>query len=238
MPFSTRRVVMVTGSAGNLGTAVARAFLAPDTSLVLVDRSEARLARIYPELVGVDEHFLAHSVDLTDSTSVDGAVAETLRRFGRIDALVNTVGAYRAGKSLDETPLEDWDFLFDINTRSLFITCRSVIPTMKRQRSGRIVNVSSRAALSGEANAALYSASKSAALRLTESVAAELKDYGVTANCLLPGLIDTPPNRKAMPDSDFSRWVSPEAIAQVVLFLASDAAREISGAAIPVYGKS
>ncbi len=238
MPSSTRTVVMITGAAGNLGIAVAKAFLKNGARLVLVDRSAERLGRIYPDLVDSADHLLAHSIDLTDATAVAGSVAKALERFGQIDVLVNTAGGYRAGVPLDETSLEDWDFLFNLNARSLFIVCRAVIPSMRRQGSGRIINVASRAGLAGEANASLYSASKSVALRLTESMVAELRLTGVSANCILPGLIDTPANRQAMPNADFSRWVTPESLAEVILFLASDSARDVTGAALPVYGQS
>jgi NAD(P)-dependent dehydrogenase (short-subunit alcohol dehydrogenase family) len=229
---------MITGSAGNLGLAVARAFLNAHASVVLIDRAPDRLAQLFPELVNSEDHFLAQSVDLTDANAVAGTVDEALRQFDRIDVLINAAGGYRAGPSVDATPLEDWDFLFNLNARSIFITSRAVIPAMRRQGRGKIINVASRSALRGEANAALYSASKSVVVRLTESMAAELRDAGVNVNCVLPGIIDTPINRKAIPDADFSGWVKPEALADVIAFLASDAAREITGAAVPVYGRS
>jgi len=238
MPVKERRVVMITGSAGNLGLAVARAFLDAHASLVLIDRAPDRLAHLFPVLVNSEDHFLAQSVDLTDANAVAETVDEALRRFDRIDVLINAAGGYRAGPSVDATPLEDWDFIFNLNARSIFITSRAVIPAMRRQRRGKIINVASRSALRGEANAALYSASKSVVVRLTESMAAELRDAGVNVNCVLPGIIDTPINRKAMPNGDFSRWVQPEALAEVIAFLASDAAREVTGAAVPVYGRS
>jgi len=238
MPVKERRVVMITGSAGNLGLAVARAFLDAHASLVLIDRAPDRLAHLFPELVNSEDHFLAQSVDLTDANAVAETVDEALRRFDRIDVLINAAGGYRAGPSVDATPLEDWDFIFNLNARSIFTTSRAVIPAMRRQRRGKIINVASRSALRGEANAALYSASKSVVVRLTESMAAELRDAGINVNCVLPGIIDTPINRKAMPNGDFSRWVQPEALAEVIAFLASDAAREVNGAAVPVYGRS
>jgi NAD(P)-dependent dehydrogenase (short-subunit alcohol dehydrogenase family) len=229
---------MITGAAGNLGAAVAKAFLELGAKLVLVDRSSDRLAGLYPELVRSNDHFLAQSVDLTNSGSVEQAVATAVERLGRIDVLVNTAGGYRAGRRLEDLTAEDWDFLFDLNARSVFFACRSVIPVMRSQGAGRIINVASRAALSGEADASIYGASKTVVLRLTESMAAELRDAGITANCVLPGLIDTPANRAGMPNADFSHWVSPESIAGAILFLASDAARDISGTALPVFGRS
>ena len=231
------RVVIVTGAAGNLGSAVARAFQAAGAKLVLVDRAADRLPRLFPDLVDSPNHFLATSIDLTSADAVQTMVDETVKRFGRVDVLVNTAGGYRAGTPVHETPLEAWDFMLNLNARTVFIASRAVIPHMLRQGSGRIVNVAARAALKGGAKMAAYSVSKSAVVRLTESMAAELKKEGINVNCVLPGTIDTPQNRQAMPNADHSRWVKPEAIADVIQFLASDAARVVQGAAIPVYGK-
>jgi NAD(P)-dependent dehydrogenase (short-subunit alcohol dehydrogenase family) len=133
--------------------------------------------------------------------------------------------------------LADWDFLFGVNLRTTLLCCRAVIPQMLRQGGGIIVNVASRDGLAGSAGYSAYSASKSAVLRLTESLAAELKNSNINVNCIMPGTIDTPQNRKAIPNGDFSKWVEPEAIAEVILFLISNAARAINGAALPVYGK-
>jgi NAD(P)-dependent dehydrogenase (short-subunit alcohol dehydrogenase family) len=233
----TDRVVIVTGAAGNLGSAVARAFLSAAARLVLVDRAADRLPRLFPELAGSRDHFLATSVDLTDAEAVGGMVAEALERFGRLDVLVNTAGGYRGGTAAHETPLETWDFLMNLNARTLLITSQAVIPHMLEQGGGRIVNVAARAGLKGGARTSAYGAAKSAVIRLTESMATELKRENINVNCVLPSTIDTPQNREAMPKADFGRWVTPEAIADVILFLASDAARAVQGAAIPVYGK-
>jgi NAD(P)-dependent dehydrogenase (short-subunit alcohol dehydrogenase family) len=229
---------MVTGAAGNLGVAVANAFLELKSSLILVDRSADRLPKLFPALAGSSEHILAHSVDVTEGAAVQRAVDAAAEAFGGIDVLVNTAGGYRAGKRLEELTEEDWHFLFDLNARSIFNTCRAVIPVMRRRGRGRIISVASKAALSGEAEASIYSASKSVVVRLTESMAAELIESGITVNCVLPGLIDTPANRAAMPTADFSSWVTPESIADLITFLASDEARDISGAALPIYGRS
>lgn len=231
----SNRVVMVTGAAGNLGVAVSRAFQASGAHLVLLDRGADRLPKLFPELADSPAHFLATGVDLNDADAVTRAVEEAINRFGRIDALVNTAGGYKAGTPLHETSPGDWEFLMNLNARSVFTACRAVVPQMLKQGTGRIVNVASRAALSGDANAAVYSASKSAVVRLTESMAAELKGAGLNVNCVLPGMIDTPQNRRAMPGADVSTWVAPDALAEVILFLASDSARAINGAALPVY---
>lgn len=231
------KVVIVTGSAGNLGLATAQALQKAGAKTVLVDRSDDRLRENYPDLTDSPDHFLAGGVDLTNADSLARMAQATCERFGRIDALVNTVGGYRGGKPVHEMDLADWDFLFGVNLRTTLLCCRAVIPQMLRQGGGKIVNVASRDGLAGSAGYSAYSASKSAVLRLTESLAAELKTSNVNVNCLMPGTIDTPQNRKAIPNGDFSKWVEPEAIAEVILFLISDAARAINGAALPVYGK-
>ena len=232
------RVIIITGAAGNLGAATARAFQREGARLALVDRSPGRLPNLFPDLADSPDHFFAPPTDVTDPASVGVAIEEINRYFGRIDALVNTAGGYRAGTPLHETPLSDWDFMLNLNARSVFVMCQAVIPHMLRQGRGNIVSVASRAAIGGDAFHAAYSVSKTAVVRLTESMAAELKDHGVNANCVMPGLIDTPQNRAAMPGADFSKWVAPEAIADVILFLSSEGARAINGAAVPVYGRS
>lgn len=231
-------VVMVTGAAGNLGQAVVRAFESAGAKLVLVDRAPDRLPRLYPEMVYSPDHYLAVAVDLIDPQAVEAMAQESARLFGRVDVLANVAGGFRSGTPVHETPLETWDLMMDLNARSVLHTSRAVVPLMLEQRAGKIINVSARGALAGSARMGAYSASKSAVLRLTESLSAELKRGGINVNCVLPGTIDTPPNREAMPNADHSRWVAPEAIADVVLFLASDEARAVHGAAIPVYGLS
>jgi len=234
----SQRIVLLAGASGNLGQAVERAFHAAGARLVLLDRATDRLPQLFPELAETPEHLLLGAVDVTDAASVEQAVQTILARFGRIDVLANTVGGYRAGQPVHETPPETWDFMLNLNARAAFILSRAVSPPMLTQGGGKIVHVAARAALAGGANAAAYSASKAALLRLVESQAEELKRANVNVNCVLPGTIDTPQNRQAMPKADHSRWVAPEAIADVILFLASEAARAIHGAAVPVYGQS
>ena len=231
----TNRVVAITGGAVNLGMAVGKAFSDAGARLAFIDRSPGKLSDVFPESAG---HFIASPTDVTDPASAAAAVTEIADKFGRIDALVNTAGGYRAGTPLHETAIGDWDFMLNLNARSVFVTCQAVIPLMLKQGYGKIINIASRAALNGDAYHAAYSASKAAVVRLTESMAGELKDAGLNVNCVMPGLIDTQQNRAAMPDGDFSKWVAPDAIADVILFLASDAARAVNGAAIPVYGRS
>ena len=158
-------------------------------------------------------------------------VREAVQSCGRIDVLLNIAGGFRAGEPVHETSLDTWDFMLNLNARSVFLMCRAVLPHMIGQRRGKIVSIGARAAFAGPKNMAAYSVSKTAVVRLTESISSEVKGYGINVNCVLPGTIDTPANRDAMPSADFTKWVQPEALVDVVLFLASDAA-------VPVFGLS
>jgi NAD(P)-dependent dehydrogenase (short-subunit alcohol dehydrogenase family) len=228
------KVAVVTGAAGNLGRAVAAAFEAAGARVALVDRSTDAIVSVYGE--GVSR--LAVGADLTDEASVSAAVARIAGHFGRIDVLANIAGGFRMGPPVHETPVETWDFMMDVNAKSAFLMSRAVLPHMLAGGWGRVVSVSARAAVRPSGWMAPYCVSKAAVITLTESLAAEHRTDGVTVNCVLPGTIDTPQNRADMPDADWSRWVAPQALADVVLFLASDAARAVNGAAVPVYGAS
>lgn len=238
MPDLSNRIAVITGASGNLGSAVARLFLASGARLVLIDRIKGRLSASFPELDDSADHILIDSVDVGDPGVMQWVVQQTLDHFDRLDILVNTVGGYQAGAPLHRTPLETWDAMLNLNARTVVVACQAVIPVMLEQGYGKIINVASRAGLSGSLNASAYSAAKAAVLRLTESMAAELKMGGINVNCVIPGTIDTLGNRQGNPQGDPKRWVTPESVAEVILFLASDAARDIYGAAIPVYGRS
>lgn len=232
------RVAIVTGASGNLGSAAAKILNRLGVKLVLVDRHLEALHNIFDDLVDPNNVFFSAPTNVLDENSVDDMINEALNRFERIDILLNIVGGYYAGTPVHETSLDTWDFMLNLNARSVVITSSAVIPTMLEQKSGKIINIASRAAIRGTANTAAYSASKSAVLRITESMSAELKVSGVNVNCVIPGTIDTPDNRLAMPEVDYNHWVSPDSIAGVIVFLASDAARDVHGAAIPIFGLS
>ena len=234
----SNRVVMITGPAGNLGQAVAAKLLTLDASLILVDRSDDRLPKMYPQLADTKEHFLATGVDVTNLESVEAMVVRALDHFGGIDGLVNTVGAFRAATPLHAVTLDVWDMMIKINATTTLLTSRCVIPAMVEVGKGSVVNIASRNALHGGANTAAYSAAKSAVIRITESLSEEVKASGVNVNCVLPGTIDTPQNRSAFPDDDYQTWVDPAEIANVIAFLLSEEASAIHGASIPVYGLS
>ncbi len=229
------QTVLITGACGNLGKAVAEEFSSKGWTMVLVDREQALLASVH----GADgDRQLSLAADLLDAAAVQAAVERALERFGRIDVLCNLAGGFRMGEAVHETSDATWDFLMGLNVRSVMHTARAVVPAMLAAGGGCIVNVGAGAAGRGGANMGAYAASKSAVARLTESMAAELRERGVRVNCVLPSIIDTPENRKDMPKADPSRWVSPRSLAGVIAFLASDAARDIHGASLPVSGLS
>lgn len=233
----SNQVVIITGATGNLGRALVERFHTAGARLVLVERNPDKLKQAYPELDGHPDHLLT-AADLTDAEAVQAAVSAALDRFGRVDVLVNTVGGFRAGTPLHETPLDTFDFLMNLNARSVYIAAQAALPAMLAQGRGKIINIAARPGLEGRANQAAYSASKAAVLRLTESMAAEYRMHGINVNAIIPGTIDTPQNRAATPDADFRRWVQPESVADVIAFLASDLARDVHGAALAVLGKS
>lgn len=231
------KVVVITGAAGNLGRAVAAAFAARGARLAMLDLNEQVIRAVIDELpAGTEAH--AYAVNLLESESVNQTVDSVIAHFGRIDVLANIAGGFTMGPLIQDTDDQSWDFMMNLNARSVFYTCRATIPNMLENGWGRIINVSARAALEGKARMGPYCASKAAVKTLTESLAAENKFDNINVNCILPGTIDTPQNREAMPEANFDNWVPPAALADVVVFLASEAARCVTGAAIPVYGKS
>lgn len=225
------KTVLITGAAGNLGSAVARAFQQQGADLILADYDEAGLS-------AVAEPGQRIQVDLTDESSVQAMLESAVGKASKIDVLANIAGGFTMGPLLHETQSKDWEFMMNLNARSVFYTCKAVVPVMLQQGGGKIVNVSARAANEGKGKMGPYCASKAAVITLTESLAAEHKYNNINVNCILPGTIDTPQNRSDMPDANFSRWVPPAALADVIVFLSSDAARGVTGAAIPVYGQS
>lgn len=234
--METQRVVLITGAAGSLGVAVADTFRRGGARTVLVDRSLEKLRRAHREATDSRTCLLIGDVDLADDGAARAIVARATGAFGAVDVLVHTVGAFRAGSSVAEEDLATWDLLLTVNLRTALVACRAVLPGMLARGQGRIVSVASRDALVGARGTAAYAASKAALLRLTESVADEGRGRGVTANCVLPGTIDTAQNRAALAAGERAALVPVDAVADVILFLASDAARAVSGAALPVYG--
>ena len=226
------RTILITGAAGRLGAAVAQLYAERGARLVLVDRNPEPLAAMVEAMPGSRSVV----VDLFDAAAAQAAIDAALEEAGRVEVLCHLAGGFRMGQAVHQTSAETWDFLVDINARTLLHIARAVVPHMIAAGGGKIVTVGSVAGLSAGAHMGAYSAAKAGVLRLTEAMSAELRERGINVNCVLPTVIDTPENRAAMPAADPSRWVSPRALAEVIAFLASDAARAIHGAALPVTG--
>ena len=231
------KVALITGGTGCLGRAVTLAMLHEGASVIAtyIKKDEADALH---DAVGPHAHLELLPLDATDESACRALVDGITARHGRLDFLVNAIGGYAGGKPLWETDPRTYQLMLTLNLHAGFNLARIVVPAMLRQKSGAIVNVASKAALDHAAGASAYAASKAATLALFDCLAQDVKGTGVRVNSVLPSIIDTEPNRKAMPDADFSRWPKPEEIAQVILFLCSNEARLIHGAAIPVYGES
>ena len=229
-----RRSVVVTGAFGSLGIAVARNFREQGAVVALLGHAQpsARLVAEFPA-----PHCVLGGIDLTRAASA-GIAMETVRAtLGSIDVLVNVAGGFR-WQTIEQGEIDGWDEMFATNLKSAVVSTKAALAQLLESPAGRIINVGSGAAArAAGAGMGAYTASKAGVHKLTESLAEELKDRGITVNAVLPGIIDTPRNRADMPKADFSRWVQPEAIAEVIAFLASEQAAAVTGALVPVYGR-
>ena len=232
------RLAFVAGGTGGLGRAVSLALLERDYTVAVTYRRREEWDALQSAVGAHKPQLEGYSVDVTDETVVAGVIENLAEKHGRLDALVNTVGGYSGGISLWELDTKVFEQMLALNLRSGFVLCRAVVPVMLKQGYGSIVNVASKAAFDHAAGAAAYAASKAAAIAMMDSLAADLKGSGVRVNSIVPSIIDTEANRKAMPKADFTKWPKPEDIARVVLFLCGDDAKVVHGASIPVYGDS
>jgi NAD(P)-dependent dehydrogenase (short-subunit alcohol dehydrogenase family) len=232
------KVVLVAGGTGGLGRSVTMAFLEAGAKVTVSYVATEEYAALASAAERKGGALAGAHVDVTDAQAVETFVAEIVARDGRVDILVNTVGGYAGGVNLWEVNPPEYDRMMQLNLKAGFVLARAVVPQMIKQNRGWIVNIASKAAFDHAAGASLYAASKAAALAMMDCLAAEVKPYNINVNSLLPSIIDTAANRKAIPNADFSKWPKPEDIARVILFLCSEDSRVIHGAAIPVYGKS
>lgn len=224
--YSERMNVLITGASGGLGVAVCQEFLASGARVIGVDRGWKTPAS-----------FATISADVSTAEGCESMVKQALEH-GPLDALVHLVGGFAGGAGVAETSDETWDTMMHINLRTAFCCIRAALKPMQAAGRGRIVAVGTRMALEPSPKFAAYAVSKAALVALIRNVAAEGQTFGVTANVILPSTIDTPANRAAMPKADFSRWVKPESIAKLLVFLVSDGAADTSGAVIPIYGRA
>ncbi len=233
------KTVVVAGGTGALGKSVSLAFLNAEARVIATYLSQPEYDVLATEAKAINASNISGvKLDVTDVTAVARLINETETRYGGIGALVITIGGYAGGKRLWEADLATFDKMINLNLRAAFIMARAVLPGMIRQKQGAIVNVASKAGYGHSGGAALYSASKAAALALFDSLADEVKDYNINVNSVVPSIMDTPANRKAMPKADFSKWPETDDVAKVIVFLCSEEARLIQGAAVPVYGRT
>src|SRR6266852_3753498 len=231
-------VVLVAGGTGGLGRAVTSAFLEEGANVVVTYRNQTEWDALKSEAAANTARLEGHSVDVTDEAAVRQLIEKILLKHSRLDAMVNAVGGYAGGLKLWEMETKVFEQMLNLNLRSGYALSRAAVRAMLKQGHGAIVNVAAKAAFDHAAGASAYAASKAAAVAMLDSLAAETKGSGIRVNTILPSIIDTEANRKTMPKADFAKWPKPEDIARVILFLCSDDARVIRGAAIPVYGDS
>lgn len=231
------RSVLITGGTGALGSAVTQRFLDDGFGVAVtwVVKEEAEALR---DQLGDPDRLMLVECDVTNSDELQRAVEDVGERFGSVDVLAHLVGAWRGGEPVQDHSLETWDFMMQLNLRSAFLASRAVLPGMLQNDRGRIVFVSSRTAREGRSGQAAYAIAKAGVSVLAETIAEETKGTGVTANVVAPSTLDTPANRRAMPKSDPNRWVTASDVAAAIAFLASDAAGQLRGAWLPVYGSA
>ena len=233
------KVALVAGGTGGLGREVALAFLAAGARTVVTYRVQSELDALVGDAGRAG--FAAptgFAVDATDVAATAALAGELDAKYGGVDILVNAVGGYGGGKNIWEEDLATYQRMMALNLQSGFALTHAIVPILIRKKRGWVVNVASRAGYGHSAGAALYAASKAAALSFFESLAEEVKPYAINVNSVVPSIFDTPANRRAMPRADYAVWPKPAEIAAVILFLCSEPARLIHGAAIPVYGRT
>ena len=231
----SNKVVLVTGGTGALGRALVNKFINSSAITISSYRDDKEAENLKSENVKVE----LIKMDITNEEQILKTIPTLVERFGTVNILVNVVGGYLGGKNITELGLSDWDTMMNLNLKSAFLITKHVIPVMKSSgNGGKMVHISSRTGLKSEGSDSAYAASKAGLIRFVESTSQEFKEYNINVNCILPSIIDTGANRKAMPKADFSKWLSTDDLANVVLFLCSADSKVINGAAIPTYGLS
>src|SRR5256884_7192494 len=224
------KVVLVTGANGGLGTYVTRAFL--DAGATVIGTS-LKIQQSYFN----NPNFTALAAEISTREGAKALVDQVVARFGRLDVLAHTVGGFAGGQSIADTDDGTFQRMFDLNLNCVFHILRAAVPPLRKTGNGRVIAIGSRAALEPGVGVGAYSASKAAMVSLLRTVALESKDASLTANVILPGTMDTPANRQAIPNADVSKWVQPATVAELVVWLAGEAGQDVNGSVIPVYGK-
>ncbi len=228
----SNKVVLITGGTGALGRAVVEGFTSSSATTIAtyITDKDAQNAKTIIGTLGLIK------ADITKEDQVRKLVSQVVQKHSRIDVLVNVVGGYIGGKKVSELEESEWDKMMNLNLKSAFLITKHVLPVMVLAKRGKMVHISSRTGLKSSGYDSAYAASKSGLIRLVESISEEAKEDGISVNCILPSIIDTDANRKAMPNSDFSKWVKTRDLTNLVLFLCSEEAKVINGAAIPAFG--
>ena len=230
------KVVLITGGTGALGREASLSFLKSNAVAIITHVTDREIPQLESTLGDLMKKVMLIKADIGDEEQVEKTVSDVVKKYGKIDVLINVVGGYLGGKKVTEMTGKEWDLMMNLNLKTAFLISKHVVGQMVKQGSGKVVHVAARLGLKGIFGNSAYCASKSGLIRLVESLSDEVKDKNINVNCILPSIIDTGANRKDMPDADFSKWVKPSEIAQVMLFLASDDSKLIHGAAMPVYG--
>lgn len=231
------KVVVVTGAAGNLGSAVVQKFLQNGATVCPLDHGKGRIETLFDPSDYEGRLYIYEEMDVTDRSQMIDLGKRIQEDVGAVDVVINTVGGFTAGERVHEISPETWQRMMNLNVKSFLNTAAAFTPGMLEKGQGKVVSIGSRASLNGSAKTGAYAGAKSALLRLTESMSEELKDHNIQVNCVLPGTIDTPENRQAMPKADYDKWVTPEQVSNVILFLSSPDANAVTGAALTVFGK-
>lgn len=232
----TDKVVMVTGAAGNVASGVLEVFAAEGAKLGLVDLNAERTRTAAQDANLKDDQYVVVEADISEPDAVKAAIQQIQDKFGAIDILIHTAGGFGMGDPVHALNMDVYEKMMFLNARLTYVTCGAVAAHMlENNKEGAIVSILAKAGLSGAKNMGAYTASKAAAERIVQSMAKELRDKNIRVNGIMPSIVDTPPNRKDMPDANFDKWVSPKQIADTAAFLASDDASAISGASVPVY---
>lgn len=235
MPSFKEKIAVITGAAGALGSTVASQFAEAGAHTILIDLDKEGVSSVSQQIDGSTQFY---ACDLTDESQVKNLVDQILDEHDRIDILANIAGGFTMGDKIHETDHDTLEFMLDLNVRTTFTMSKYVLKSMLKQETGKIINIGARAGLEGSPTMGPYVGAKSMVIRLTETMAKEYRDHNINVNCILPGTIDTEQNRKDMPNADFDTWVKPSELGNVIMFLASDEASGIKGAAIPVYGNT
>ena len=231
------RCAVITGGTGGLGVSVLEEFLSQGANVLTtyIDERQLKYAESVKNKYGAALSFA--KADITKTRQTERVLNSAVKKYGRADFLINIVGGF-AMAGITDTDEKAWDRMMNMNLKTVFLMTRAAVPHMKKRKFGRIVNIGARPALHGAANMSAYGASKAGVLNLTQSAAAELSSLNINVNAIIPGTMDTPHNRKEMPKADFKKWVKPAEIAKVISFLCSSEADSISGAVVPVLGKT